>query len=118
MVGIWNHPTNGDVYHFNSDATYTYYKFQAPGKKNGLISHSGWWKITDPGRKIVPGLEGPVGLRLKARQNVVLRDGKRHTLKTNRVFELLVNTPFGVENKPDNNGKYYLINGVKWRRTK
>ncbi len=116
LVGFWNHPTNGDVYHFYSDATYTFYKFQKTGNREGLVSHSGWWKIYDPGNK-VSGSHGPVGLRLKARRQVVLRDGKRHTLKTRRVDELLVNTSFGVEGDPSENGQYYLMDGVKWART-
>lgn len=116
LVGTWKHPTNGDVYRFNSDATYTFYKFRKNVKSDGVILHSGWWKIYDAGRKVF-GPHGPVGLRLKARTREVMRAGKRRTMKTNRVFELLVNTPFGVEGDPSENGKYYLLDGVKWLRT-
>lgn len=115
LVGTWRHPTNGDVYRFNSDATYTF----TPGgaaRQHGHLWHSGWWKIGQPTAKERAAMHGPVALIIKARRRTVIDGSSTQVVPTKRDFRLLVNTVL-VEGKGDSRD-LYRIDGVNWRRVK
>ncbi|RYX81706.1 hypothetical protein EON83_22745 [bacterium] len=117
LIGTWRHPSNGDVYRFNSNATYTFTAGKA-NARSGQLSHSGYWKIAQPTERESGGsMEGPVALVVKPRSRVVLRSGRKVTVATTRSFRLVVDVAFkshGDERETDPD--YYNISGVKWRR--
>lgn len=118
LVGTWRHPSNGDRYQFRSDATYTFFAGAAK-RRNGNVSHSGFWKIVQPTAKESGGSpEGPVALRLNAHSRVVLEGKKPRVLRSNRIFRLVVDVT--VIPKEDNlvDKKYYLINRTRWVRVR
>ena len=116
LVGTWRHPSNGDRYQFRSDATYSFFAGAAK-RRNGDLSHSGFWRIVDPTAKESGGsLEGPVALGLSARSRVVLESNKPRVLRSSRNFRLVVDVV------PDEasfvNKKYYLFSKIRWVRVR
>ncbi len=100
LVGSWRHPTNGDLYQFRSNATYTF-RAGAAKKRGSHISHSGFWKIVPPtDREAGGGMEGQVALRLKSPQ------------RTRRLVVDIVTRGEGEVSR-----EFYQIGGAKWRRT-
>ncbi|RYG57635.1 hypothetical protein EON80_28050 [bacterium] len=98
LVGVWKQPVSGDVYRFNSNATYS---FTPKAKKTA--THSGWWKVVMPTEaESGGGAEGPVAVRLKLSGSVA----KERRLVVDALY------------KPDHvvDKRYYRIGGVKWVR--
>ncbi|HEX8833818.1 MAG TPA: hypothetical protein VF719_06435 [Abditibacteriaceae bacterium] len=109
LVGIWRHPASGDVYRFDSNATYTY--SPAGQTSKNVIGSSGYWKIVQPTDKESGGSqEGPVALLLKQRKLVLQKEGRRHTRNSIREKRLVVDTT------KDRN--LYKIDGTIWKRVK
>lgn len=109
LVGTWRHPTTGDVYRFNSNATYTW--SHARPTAESVIGGSGYWKIVQPTTKESGGSqEGPVALLLKQRKLVFKKHRRRYARNVKMEERLVVNT---VRNK-----NFYYIDGTNWKRVK
>ena len=116
LVGTWRHPGNGDLYRFNSNATYTFTSGRAK-RRAGQLSHSGHWKIVQPTEKESGGsMEGPVALVLDSRSRVVHRGNRRVVLPSRRAFRLVVDVVFDDEHQLKIN-RYYL-GEVQWIRVR
>lgn len=114
LVGTWKHPTNGDRYRFGSDATYTFTAGEAKARR-GTLSHSGFWRISQPTEEESPGFHGPVALIIDAKSRIARQGRKKVVLPYNRSFRILVNTA-GEDGETDS-GHYY-IGGAKWIRVR
>ncbi|PQV65152.1 hypothetical protein B1R32_102160 [Abditibacterium utsteinense] len=117
LVGTWRHPTNGDIYRFRSNATYSFFVGKAK-RRGGNLSHSGYWKIVQPTSKESGGsMEGPVALRLDSKSRTVLEGKKSRVLKSNRRFRVLVDI---VQKSEDGlvDKNHYIINGARWIRVR
>lgn len=115
LVGTWKHPTNGNVYRFNSDATYTL--TYAKPTEEGVAATSGYWKIVQPTQKESGGsMEGPVALLIKQRKLTFQEDdGRRYTRNFPFQYRLVVDTVIvDGEDKRD----LYRIDGATWKRVK
>lgn len=115
LVGTWKHPATGDLYRFNSDATYTL--INAKPTSEAVAGSSGYWKIVQPTPKESSGSqEGPVALLIKQR---VIRfkedDGRQYTRNLKMEYRLVVNTVIvdGAEKK-----NLYTIDRAQWKRVK
>ena len=109
LVGIWRHPTSGDVYRFKSDATYS--RSRAKPTVKSVIGDSGYWKIVQPTTKESGGSqEGPVALLLKQRKLVFQKNGRRYA-RNSRIEKRLVVDTVGNKN-------YYKIDGTNWKSVK
>ncbi len=115
LVGTWKHPQTGEVYRFNSDATFTH-SYAKPTEEN-VVGASGWWKIAQPTAKESGGSqEGPVALIFKTRKITILgQNGKRYTSDIKNDSRSVVNTVFV---KDAENRNLYRIDGVNWKRVK
>ena len=116
LVGTWKHPTNGDRYRFGSDATYTFTAGAARARK-GTLSHSGFWRISQPTEEESPGFHGPVALIIDAKSRIAKRGRQKVVLGYNRSFRILVNTASQDNESPDD-GTRYIIGGIKWIRVR
>lgn len=115
LVGTWKHPTNGDRYRFGSDATYTFTSGPAKARK-GTLSHSGFWRISQPTDEESPGFHGPVALIIDAKSRVARQGRKKVVLAYNRSFRILVNTASQDESPSD--GTRYIIGDARWIRVR
>ena len=115
LIGTWKHPQTGDIYRFNSDATYT--QTYAKPTEEAVKGASGWWKIVQPTAKESGGsMEGPVALLLKQRKITFQEDdGRVYTRNLKNEYRLVVNT-VGVGDEEDKN--FYRIDGINWKRVK
>ena len=116
LVGSWRHPTTGDVYRFNSNATYTWTRAKATVES--VIGSSGYWKIVQPTAKESGGSqEGPVALILKQRKIVFENEnsGKRYSSNLKMDSRLVVNTV--IVNDAENRN-LFRIEGANWKRVK
>lgn len=112
LVGTWKHPTTGDVYHFNSNATYTL--TNAKPSKKGVAGSWGYWKIVQPTAKESGGsMEGPVALLIKQRKVTLQKDRRRYTRNGKMDYRLVVNT---VRDNKGDKKNLYSIDGAQWKR--
>ena len=113
LIGTWKNPRNGDVYRFNSNATYTMTSLKPSHER--IIASSGWWKIVQPTEKESGGSqEGPVALLVKQRKITFLEEsGLRHTEDFKFDYRLVVDT---IGEADEKNRDLYRIDGVNWNR--
>ena len=113
LFGTWKHPRTGDLYRFNSNATYTL-TYAKVGEQHRAAT-SGWWKIVQPTQKESGGSqEGPVALLLKQRKVTFLEPhGQKRTENRKKDYRLVVNT---VETEAGSNRNLYWIDGAQWKR--
>ena len=115
LIGAWKNPETGEIYRFNSDATYT---MTAPKPDHErIVGSSGWWKIVQPTEKESGGSqEGPVALLIKQRKITFLEEsGRRHTENFKTDYRLVVNTVI-VDDAENRN--LYTIDDEIWKRIK
>jgi hypothetical protein len=115
LVGIWRHPSNGDVHRFRRDATYTFTP-GAPAARRGKHAHWGFWRIEKATAKEAPGPHGPVALILKWHGRSVQRKGREVVLRDRGSLRLLVDVP--PDSIKDTYVTRYIINGVRWIRVR
>ncbi|BCM89302.1 hypothetical protein IAD21_01147 [Abditibacteriota bacterium] len=116
LIGTWRHPTNGDLYRFNSNATYTFTAGKASAR-TGQLAHSGSWKIAQPTQRESGGsMEGPVALVLNSHNRTIKRNGRKVTLTSTRSFRLVVDVVHkgGEDIEPN----HYYIGRTKWIRVR
>lgn len=115
LLGTWKNPQTGEIYRFNSNATYTMTSPKPTHER--VVASSGWWKIVQPTQKESGGsLEGPVALLIKQRKITFLEEhGLRHTENLKLDTRLVVDT---VGAPGEKNRNLYQIDGVNWKRVK
>lgn len=113
LVGTWKHPATGDVYRFNSNATYTLTNSRS--SKTGVIKSWGYWKIVQPtAKESGGGMEGPVALLVKQRKITLQRNsGRRYTRNRRMDYRLVVDT---VRVNGMDKRNLYIIDGAQWKR--
>ncbi len=117
LLGTWEHPTNGDVLEFHSDATYIFTAGPAK-RRGGNFMHRGFWKLYD-----VDGAPegGESGLLLKVRSRVAWdEEGDKRTSKVNEELRHRIEYPSfegddGTAAATKENNAYY-IDAAKWKR--
>ncbi len=114
LVGTWKHPQTGEIYRFNSNATYT--TTYAKPTTEMVAGSSGWWKIAQPTEKESGGgQEGPVALILKQRKLLFNNEGRKYNRNFKMEYRLIVDT---VTADDAENKNLYRIAGVNWKRIK
>ena len=116
LLGTWEHPTNGDVLEFHSDATYIF--TAGPEKRRGGdFVHRGFWKLYTVD---TPPESGESGLLLKVRSRVVMEDGGKRTYNMTQELRHRIEYPSyegddgtAAATKENN---FYIIDGAKWKR--
>ncbi len=117
LLGTWEHPTNGDVLEFHSDATYIF--TAGPEKRRGgNAMHRGFWKLYNV--DTAPE-SGESGLLLKVRSRVAWdEEGDKRTYKVNEELRHRIEYP-GYEGddgtaEATKENNFYIIDGTKWKR--
>ena len=89
MANEWHHAQNGDVYQFKSDGSYVF-KAGAAKQKQGLVSHSGTWKVSDWFKPADDSVDSQAVLHLSILSRMTYKKGKYSRLDNRRNFSVPV----------------------------